>query len=217
MDESHDPNRVGNRDEPACGTVDADAESNEDTGVAATPDVVGDGREKHVHVVTQAGDRRDHGNVYLRHSTTVFFVSPDESFPEETTTHYEKSRLTRVEVTQHHSMCFITTATAGEVELDALRGFRDATLVRSSPGRALVTIYEAVSPPIATTLARHPHGVTTRLVRRLVRFCAMLARRQKHASPPAHTALSALLVVLYVSGVGCAALGHTVIRLRERR
>lgn len=217
MDEGRDPNRAGDRDDPASGTVDADDESDEDTGMATISDVVGDGREKHVQVITQAGDHRDHGNVYLRHSTTAFFVSPEESFPEETTTRYEKSRLTRVEVTQHHSMCFITTATVGEAELDTLRGFRDASLVRSSPGRALVAIYEAVSPPIATTLARHPNARTTRLVRRLVRLCSALARWRTRVSPPARAALSALLVVLYIFGVGCAALGHLVICLQERR
>lgn len=182
------------------------------------PVAVGDGREKHVRVLTETGEHHDHGDVYLKQSSVAFLVSPDESFPDEETKRYPKDALSRVEVTQHHSMCFITTATAGEGStLDALREFRDESLVRSSPGRALVAVYEAVSPPIAATLSRHPEGTTTRLVRVLVRLCGALARRQERASPVGRAVLTSLLVVLYVFGVGCAALGHLIIRLRERR
>jgi hypothetical protein len=189
-----------------------------DTADESTPVAVGDSREKHVSVRTQAGEYNDHGNVYLKHSSVAFFVSSDSSFPDGETTRYPKENLRRVEVMQHHSMCFITTATAGDgPALDALREFRDGSLARSAPGRALVAVYYAVSPPIAATLSRHPEAGTTRLVRWLVRRCATLARRQNHASPATSAVLTATLVVLYVIGVACAALGHLAIRFRERR
>jgi hypothetical protein len=183
----------------------------------AGPTAVGDGRKKHVSVRTRTNDRHDHGDVYLKHSSAAFLVSPDKSFSDDETTHYAKSDLSRVEVTQHHSMCFITTATAGDgPALDALRGFRDDALVRSVPGRALVATYDTVSPPIAATLSRHPEATTTRVVRWLVRRCGALARRRTPASPAMRAALTGLLVVLYVVGVACAAVGHLAIRLRER-
>jgi hypothetical protein len=179
---------------------------------------VGDSRQKHVSVHTRAGEYHDHGNVYLKHSAVAFFVSPDESFPDGEMTRYPKEDLHRVEVMQHHSMCFITTATAGDgPALDALREFRDGSLARSAAGRALVAVYYAVSPPIAATLSRHPEARTTRLVRWLVRRCATLARQQNHASPAASAVLTALLGALYVVGVMCAAFGHLAIRVRERR
>ncbi len=182
-----------------------------------TPVAVGDGREKHISVVTRAGERHDHGDVYLKQSAVAFFVSSDVSFSDAETTRYPKEDLTRVEMTQHHSACFITTATAGEGStLDALREFRDNSLSQSAPGRALVSVYETVSPPIATTLARHPKAKTTRLVRWLVQRCGALARRRKRSSPPVCAVFTAVLVALYVFGVVCAALGHSVIRLRER-
>ena len=182
------------------------------------PTAVGDGRQKHVSVHTRTDEHHDHGNVYLKHSSVAFFVSADVSFPDGETTQYAKGDLTRVEITQHHSMCFITTATAGDgPALDALREFRDDALVRSGPGRALVGTYYAVSPPIAATLSRHPEAATTRLVRWLVGRCGALARRRTNAPPAVRAALTGLLVVLYVIGVGCAALGHLAITLRERR
>lgn len=182
----------------------------------STPVAVGDGREKHVSAFTRTGDHHDHGNVYLKQSSVAFLVSSDVSFPDAETTRYPKEALSRVEVTQHHSACFITTATAGEgPALDSLREFRDRSLVQSAPGSALVALYYAVSPPIATTLSHHPEARTTRLVRWLVGRCATLARRQKHASPAVRTVLTVVLVVLYVFGVGCAALGHLAIRIRE--
>jgi hypothetical protein len=192
--------------------VSDETDSTDDSG----PTAVGDGRQKHVTVHTRTSGQYDHGNVYLKHSSAAFFVSPNKSFSDDETTHYAKNDLSRVEVTQHHSMCFITTATAGDDALDALRGFRDDALVQSGPGRALVATYDAVSPPIAATLARHPEATTTRLVRWLVRRCGVLARRRTRAAPVTRAALTGLLVVLYVIGVVCAALGHIAIRYRER-
>jgi hypothetical protein len=196
-----------------------DTPSTDESETAETgPTAVGDGRKKHVSVRTRANERHDHGDVYLKHSSAAFRVSPESSFPDEMTTRYAKDELSRVEVTQHHSMCFITTATAGNgPALDALRGFRDDALVGSTPGRALVATYDAVSPPIAATLSRHPEATTTRLVAQLVRWCGTLANRRTHASPIRRATLTGLLVVLYVVGVAVAAVGHLAIRLRERR
>lgn len=182
----------------------------------SAPVAVGDSREKHVSVVTRVGEYHEHGNVFLKHSSVAFFVSSDASFPDAETIRYPKEDLSRVEVIQHHSACFITTATAGEgTALDALRKFRDGSLSRSSSGRALVKVYYTVSPPIAATLSRHPDSRTTQLVRWLVHRCATLARWRNHASRATCTILTVLLVVLYILGIGCAAFGHIVIRLRE--
>lgn len=184
----------------------------------AAPIEIGDGRQKYVLVVTADGNRIEHGDVYLKHSEIEFIVSPDADFPDATTTRYSKERLDRVEVTQHHSACFITTATVDEGDvLEALRGFREDVLVRSAPGRGFLRIYDAASPPIAATLARHPTARTTRFVRWLVERCAALARRRSAStSVSVRAALSVLLTALYVGGVCCAAGGHICIRLTER-
>jgi hypothetical protein len=178
---------------------------------------VGDGREKHVTVVTRSGDRREHGDVYLRHADDAFLVSPTLEFSPEETTRYPKADLLRVEITQHHSACFITTATAGEgTTLDALRGFRDDAMARTPVGRALVGLYYAVSPPVARTLERHPDSRTGRTVRRLVERCGPLARRREDADPPARFALSVVLTLLYALGLALAVVGHAGIRAGER-
>lgn len=179
---------------------------------------VGDPRKKHVTVVRASGERREHGDVYLRHATDAFLVSPDPSFPEAETTWYRKEDLSRVEIKQHHAACFVTTATAGEgPTLDALRGFRNDVLARSAPGRALVRLYYAVSPPVARTLSRYPDARTTRVVRGLVTRCADVARhRDARDSPAERTALSTLLTLLYVVGLAVALVGHLAIQACER-
>jgi hypothetical protein len=190
----------------------------DETPDESVPVTVGDSREKHVSIVTRVGEYHEHGNIYLKHSSVAFFVSSDASFPDTETTRYSKEDLSRVKVTQHHSMCFITTATAGEgPALDALRKFRDGSLSRSSSGRALVGVYYTVSPPIAATLSRHPDARTAQLVRWLVHRCATLARWRNHASRAMCAILTILLVALYILGIMCAAFGHIVIRLREHR
>lgn len=182
-----------------------------------TPVEIGDNREKHVTVITNEGEHRDHGNVYLRHSETAFVVSSDSAFPDEETERYAKDTIRRVEVTQHHSACFITTATAGDgPTLNTLRAFRDDALIRTPPGRALVHLYEIVSPPIAATLARHPHARTTRFVRWLIERCASLAHhRSASHSSIVQSVLSVVLTTLYIIGLCSAALGHGWIRLSE--
>ena len=181
-------------------------------------DEVGDGREKHVRLVTRSGERIDHGEVYFRHSSSHFVVSTEASFPEAETDRYEKETLLRVEVTQHHAACFITTATAGRGEaLDSLRGFRDDAMAATPAGRALVGLYYAVSPPVADTLARHPKARTTGTVRWLVERCGDLARRRVRArSPVARLAASVLLTLAYAVGLVVAVAGHLAIIAMER-
>ncbi|WP_049936508.1 CFI-box-CTERM domain-containing protein [Haloplanus natans] len=201
----------------------SDAET--DTEAADTDDErplsevgVGDGREKHLHVVTESGKEIDHEEVYLRHTETEYLVSPDVDFPPAETTRYRKENIDRVKVTQHHSNCFITTATAGEgPTLDSLRGFRADVMAPSRTGRALLRIYEATSPPIAATLARHPESTATRLVRGLVDRCGGLADRRRAASGDGErAALSLALITLYVVGVCLGVLAHGWLRTRER-
>ena len=194
-------------------TDEAGAAGNDD----AEPEGVGDGREKHVAVVTRSGTRNEHGDIYLRHADDAFIVSPTPEFPPDETTRYPKADLLRVEITQHHSACFITTATAGEgPTLEALRGFRDDALARTPVGRALVSLYYRVSPPVARTLERHPDSRTAEGVRRLVGRCGALARRREEASPMVRVALSAALTLLYATGLVLAVAGHAGIRARER-
>jgi hypothetical protein len=192
--------------------------SDESTGTDGELPGVGGPREKHVAVVRASGERHEHGDVYLRHATDAFYVSPEPSFPEGETTRYRKAELAGVEITQHHAACFITTATAGEgPTLDALRGFRDDALARSVPGRALVRLYYAVSPPVARTLSRHPAARTTRTVSRLVARCGDLARRRAaRDSPVERVVLSTLLTLLYVVGMAVSLGGHLAIRAGER-
>lgn len=198
--------------------VDQNQSDDSDISDESASVVVGDSRKKHVDLITETGEYHEHGSVYLKHSSVAFFISSDKSFPDAETICYPKDNLSRVEVTQHHSACFITTATAGKgATLNALRDFRDGSLARSSPGRALITVYYTVSPPIAATLARYPDAKTTQLVRWLVHQCAALARRQSHASRSMCIVFTVLLVALYIFGIGCAALGHIVIRIRESR
>ncbi|MCL7417467.1 MAG: hypothetical protein M8354_06470 [Halalkalicoccus sp.] len=180
-------------------------------------DEVGDDRRKHVKVVTRGGDHHEYGNVYLTYTTDTFVVSPERSFPADETTRYPKADLLRIEVNQHHSACFITTATAGEgPTVASLRGFRDDVLARSRVGRALVASYERLSPPIAGTLARHPRARFTRVVRWLVERCAALARRRRATdSALGRGALSVVLVALYVVGIALALASHIGLETRD--
>lgn len=200
---------------------DAATESGGEDGPERTPaddvEAVGDGRKKHVSVRTRAGKEFDHGDVYLRHSETEFVVSPDAEFPPDETTRYRKADLARVDVTQHHSSCFVTTATAGEGRtLSLLREFRDDVMAPSRAGRGLLVVYDAVSPPVAATLAAHPDATGTRAVRRLVERCGSLADRRRRAAPAGRVALSCALVALYVVGVCLALAVHGWLSLRER-
>jgi hypothetical protein len=178
---------------------------------------VGAGREKHVLVVTAGGKEIDHDEVFLRHTETEYLVCSDPDFPPAETTRYRKENIARVKITQHHSNCFITTAAAGAgPTLDSLRGFRADVMRPTRSGRALLRVYEAISPPIAATLDRHPDSAATRLVRRLVDRCGALADRRREATRDIERAtLSVGLIALYVVGVAIAAAGHGWLRGRE--
>ncbi|PSP72038.1 hypothetical protein BRC86_13540 [Halobacteriales archaeon QS_3_64_16] len=192
------------------GGGDGDRESEEPAGV-------GDDREKYVEVLTRSGEYAEHFESYLRHTTEAFLVSTDDSFPTAETTHYAKANLLRVEITQHHSVCFITTATTGDGEtLDSLRTFRDDVLRSTAPGRALVGVYYRLSPPVARTLSRHPTARTTRSVRRLVEYSGSLERRRQDASSRSYRrVLAVVLTLVYAFGMCRALAGHVLIGLRE--
>ena len=56
------------------------------------------------------------------------------------------------------STCFIATAAYGselDPHVDALRKFRDTYMLTNAPGRLLIRVYEASSPPIARVIAEH--------------------------------------------------------------
>jgi hypothetical protein len=65
--------------------------------------------------------------------------------------------------------CFIATAACGTdqaEEVVRLRAFRDTVLRKTSYGRALIRIYQRLSPPVARLVARS--DLARRLVRRLI-------------------------------------------------
>lgn len=119
--------------------------------------------------------------------------------------------------TDESSGCFITTATVGESEeLDALRRFRDESLSTTPLGRALVGMYYRISPPIASTIERHPDSYTVRIGRRLIGYCAALSEIQERTDPRLYSAaLGTALTALYAVGVLIAAWGFTVMRAVE--
>jgi hypothetical protein len=200
-----------NKDESSVG-------DDPDDTVTELANKVSDGRKKHISVIDRSGERETHGEVYLGHTNDAFIVSPTSSFPVDATTRYPKAELLRVEIDQHHSMCFITTATAGHgPTLDALRRFREDALRPTRFGRTLIASYERVSPPIAQTLARHPNAVSTRAVRRLIVYCAYLAcHRAACGSTLGRAGLSIVLVVMYIIGVMLAFASHITLRLDEQ-
>ena len=171
---------------------------------------LGDGLKKHVTIFTETGERIAHDSSYLRHSKDEFIVSSDESFTASETIRYSKPDIKRIEIDQHHSRCFITTAVAEqEAPLQTLRDFRDDVLATSIVGCFLIAVYESVSPSIAETLSRNQNARTTKTVRWLVLRCARLADyRTDCSSTLGKGAISAFLVVLYVIGVFTAFLGH---------
>ncbi|MFB6112619.1 MAG: CFI-box-CTERM domain-containing protein [Halodesulfurarchaeum sp.] len=179
---------------------------------------VSDQEQKNVTVLDRSGEWTEHFEVYMAHDDDAFIVSEHEWFPESEQTEYRKQDIQRVKVDQTHpTLCFITTAAAGEGEtLDALRGFRDDALESSFLGRALVQFYYAVSPPIAETIDSHPDSRTTRAVRTLVDGAADLAERRTETGSAAGRAISSVVVTLvYVFGMIVALSGHTVIRTLE--
>jgi hypothetical protein len=183
------------------------------------PVKLGDGRQKHITILTNDEERISHENSYLRHSSKEFIISSDESFPSTETTEYSKPEIARIEIDQHHSRCFITTAVANEeTTLQRLRDFRDNALATSFFGRLLILVYETVSPPIARTLNQYPDARTTEVVRKLVLQCGQIANR-RNTSPSAfgRFGYSAILTLLYILGVAIASLGHLIIHYRHEK
>ncbi len=59
-------------------------------------------------------------------------------------------------LTRRDRRCFVATAAMGDVdapEVETLRAFRDAILIKSRPGRAFVQAYYRFSPPLADAIA----------------------------------------------------------------
>jgi len=113
--------------------------------------------------------------------------------------------------------CFITTATAGETEtLDSLRRFRDDSMKRTPVGRGLVGLYYRISPPIASTLDRHPDSTEAAVTRGLVERCASLSDAQAETDSRVESAtLGVMLTMLYIVGIVVGAFGHASLRARE--
>jgi hypothetical protein len=206
-------------DDPDVDTDHGDRRGDEGDGDRESEELagVGDDREKYVEILDRSGERTEHFESYLRHTTGAFLVSAEDTFPADGTTRYVKANLLRVEITQHHSVCFVTTATAGEGEtLDTLRTFRDEVLRTTLLGRALVGVYYRLSPPVARTLSQHPTARTTRLVRRLIGCSSSLERRRQESSSRSYRrVLAVALTLVYAFGVCCAFTGHAAIDFHE--
>lgn len=165
------------------------------------PGFIGDRREKFIRLTLGSGEEIEYSEVLFYISADEFVVSPDESHTN--TIHYNITEVSRLEVIQHHTACFVTTAVADDqAVLNALRSFRDQSMAQSVMGRSLLRVYDVISPPIAETLGHHPNARTTRAIRWFVRQCAALARLRRHQeSPVARRVLSVTLVALYLIGL----------------
>lgn len=106
--------------------------------------------------------------------------------------------------------CFITTATTDEPETrNELREFRDNELQGSPVGKALVSLYYWLSPPISRTLFQHPNSPVTRTVRAIVKICASLSERQERTrTRPVRIGYTIGIILLYVTGIFLGVLGH---------
>lgn len=180
------------------------------------PGFIGDQREKFVRITLGSGEEIEHSEVYFVLSAGEFVVSTDKSYDD--TIRYDKADVARIEVLQYHTACFITSAVADEeTVLEPLRRFREEAMAPTLPGRTLLWVYDLVSPPVARTVSSHPDARPTRTIRWLIQRCASLAERREHEqSPTRRRILSLALIVLYVSGIIIAMVGHVVIGIRER-
>lgn len=116
------------------------------------------------------------------------------------------------------SGCFITTATHEHPEtLDSLRRFRDQSMAKTTIGKALISLYYQISPPIAKTLETNPNSITANLTRSIVRRCAKLSNRQNDTGSMTLSALLAIYLTLwYIVGLILASTGHLYIQTKNK-
>jgi polyhydroxybutyrate depolymerase len=90
-------------------------------------------------------------------ATTTMTITPNRDYA--ITANFQvKSEEPEPEPTPSGGMCFIATAAYGTStakQLDVLRDFRDAVLLKSTVGSRLVDLYYQVSPPIADFISEH--------------------------------------------------------------
>lgn len=185
-----------------------------DDPFAGLPGDVGDNREKFVRITLATGDEIEHSGVYYRYTAEEFIVAPTMEF--EDTTRYHKDETARVEILQHHSRCFITTATATRPQVtNQLERFRDNVLATTRVGRGLVRLYYGISPPIARTLTHAPHSTTAKLVRWLIERCSGLLNRRDRTGSYFKSSYTILVVLLYLLGLVVAATGTLTIRVHS--
>lgn len=98
--------------------------------------------------------------------------------------------------------CFIATAAWGDYDhpmVVELRAFRDRVLENSAPGRALVQLYYATSPPLARILARHPgaRAVVRTTLTPVARLAGAESRHPGAVSLPLLMGLTLALTLLW--------------------
>jgi len=90
-------------------------------------------------------------------ATTTMTITPNRDYA--ITANFQvKSEEPEPEPTPSGGMCFIATAAYGTStakQLDVLRDFRDAVLLKSTVGSRLVDLYYQASPPIADFISEH--------------------------------------------------------------
>jgi len=104
--------------------------------------------------------------------------------------------------------CFIATAAFGSPlaeEVVLLQEFRDRYLLKCLPGRALVSIYYALSPPFAEFISRHE---STRALARIVLYPPIKLTKVAMGNPDGFKILT--------TGLGFLGLTFLVIRIRRR-
>lgn len=93
-----------------------------------------------------------------------------------TSEHATASGTTKIEIETKSRPCYIATACYGDPnhsDVQALRAWRDSSLLPTAPGRLLARLYDLCSPPLARRL--RPTAPLSRLLRR--RLLQPLARR----------------------------------------
>ena len=92
-------------------------------------------------------------------SFSVSFAAPESQRGEHQVTATDAAENKATAIFKIIEGCFIATAAYGTPmaeEIEILRGFRDAYLLTSPVGQALVGLYYRVSPPIAEFITEHP-------------------------------------------------------------